>query len=255
MLDSIITWAGDMSSAHNIKVERFPEISRPQRKYEMVSVPGRNGDLVFLEDAWNNYLQEYQIWSGGHTYGDLQRAYISVMEWLYPNASGTSIDRHINLEVNGYHQLIDSYEPDVIRLATFTESIEISNSWNRFGRASIYFNCRPERFMFDAFEAIPVTASGSQIYNRGRECKPFIKVYGSGTGTLTVNGYAISITGMIDYLHIDCEEQNCYRQLSENRNNLITLSTGFPKLSPGTNAITFSGGITRVDIWPRWWNL
>lgn len=256
MLDSIITWAGELSSEHFIKVERFPEISRPQRKYETVSVPGRNGDLVFIEDAWNNYLQEYQIWSGGRKYGDLQTAYTEVMKFLYPpKPAEVTVRDHINLEVGGYHRLIDTYEPNVIRLATFTEAVDISNSWNRFGRASIFFNCRPERFTYDAFNMVTFNEDGSIVNLTSQEAKPYIRVYGEGAGTLTVNGYVISITDMVDFLRIDCDAQNCYRNLVQNRNNLITLTTGFPKLSPGTNTVTFTGGITRVDIWPRWWNL
>ena len=29
----------------------------------------------------------------------------------------------------------------------------------------------------------------------------------------------------------------------------------FPKLVPGSNTISFSGGITSVEIIPRWWTI
>lgn len=256
MRDSFITWAGSPSSDHGIRIERFPNLNRPSRKYEQVSVPGRNGDLFFYEDAWNNYEQAYEIYAGDDVFGAAPTEFTDVFGWLVPVESAPTVDDYINLEIGGYHWLIDTYEPDVIRLATFNMGTDVENSWNRFGRASIYFNCRPERFTSDAFTLITKTSSGGYITNPSiRNAKPFIKVYGSGDGTLTVNGYVITITGMTDYLHIDCESQNCFRLLSENRNNLITLTSGFPVLKTGRNNITWTGGITKVEITPRWWNL
>jgi phage-related protein len=41
----------------------------------------------------------------------------------------------------------------------------------------------------------------------------------------------------------------------ENRNSTITLNNGFPKLVPGENNISFSGGITSVEVIPKWWTL
>lgn len=252
-----ITWHGVPSDTLNIKVERFPNHNRPLQKYERVSVPGRNGDLIFWQDAWNNYQQDYEIFAGTGSRGSTAATFNDIMSWLCPAETAPTITDHINLTVGGYKRLVDTYEPNVIRLATYSVSTDIADAWTRYGQTMLSFDCRPERFTSDAFTMISKTSSGGYVTNpTDRPAKPFIKVYGSGTGTLTVNGYKITITGLTDYLHIDCDSQNCFRQLAENRNSLITLATGFPVLAPsGRSTISWTGGITKVEIYPRWWRL
>ena len=259
MPNSIITWNNVSSDALNVKVERFPHIIRASRKYEQVSVPGRNGNLYFYQDAFNNYDQEYEIYAGTGVRGNVASTFDDIASWLVPRETSPAIFDYINLTVGGYHQLIDSYEPNTIRLATYIDSMDTVNAWSRYGQTTLRFNCRPERFTSDAFTAVTLTTSGGYLTNpTDRESKPFIKVYGSGSGTLTVNGYTISIIGMTDYLHIDCDSQNCFRQVAENRNSLITLTRGFPVLkADGTkqSTVSWTGGITSVEITPRWWKL
>lgn len=252
-----ITWHGVSSDTLNIKVERFPNHDRPLQKFERVSVPGRNGDLIFWQDAWNNYIQSYEIFAGTGGRGSTATTFTNIMSWLCPQIAEPTITDMINLTTGGYLQLIDTYEPDVIRLANYSNSTEIHDAWTRFGQATLSFDCRPERFTSDAFTVITKTSSGGYVTNTtDRPAKPFLKVYGSGAGTITVNGYLITISNMVDYLHIDCDSQNCYRQLAENRNNLITLANGFPVLgASGRSYISWTGGVTKVEIYPRWWKL
>ena len=153
---SEITYAGNKSSDHGLVIERFPLLNRPSRKYEKVSVPGRNGDIYFKQDAWNNYTQEYEVWSGSRN-AAAPDLWANIFKWLYPEERGTTVEDILNLEVNGYHQLIDTYEPNTIRLAQFNEETEVENSWNNFGKSIIRFDCRPERFTADAFEWIDIS--------------------------------------------------------------------------------------------------
>ena len=81
---------------------------------------------------------------------------------------------------------------------------------------------------------------------------PLIKVMGTGSGTLTIQGQTMNITDLVDYVYIDSEQQDVYRLPSENRNSLA--SGVFPKLLPGDNSITISG-FTSVEIIPRFYTL
>lgn len=252
-----ITWHGVNSNTLGLRVERFPNHDRPMQKVDRVSVPGRNGDLFFFQDAWNNYIQNYEIFAGSGNRGSTAPTFTSIMSWLCPPKEAATIDDYIKLTTGGYKQLIDTYEPDTIRLAAYANPTEISDSWTRYGEAVLAFDCRPERFTADAFTMITKTTTGGYVTNpTDRPAKPFIKVYGSGDGVLTVNGYQVSIAGMADYLNIDCDGQNCFRQIAENRNNLLTLANGFPVLgASGRSYISWTGGITKVEIYPRWWRL
>ena len=112
-------------------VERFPDIHKAQRKFRQYNIPGRNGDIFFQSDAYENVLQSYEIYAGDGTYGS-QAPWTELARCLY---------------LDGYQELRDTYDPDHFRKAVFNGPIDIENSWNTHGRATIEFNCRPERYL------------------------------------------------------------------------------------------------------------
>ncbi len=256
MRRSVITWNGVSSDTLGLYIETYPNIIKAQKRFEKVTVAGRNGDLFFFEDAYNNYIQTYEVGAGGKSYGDAQTSWSDLISWLMPEPTDITVDDYINLTTNNYHQLIDSYEPDVIRLAVYTGGVDAENTWNRIGRATIEFDVRPERFTTDAFTPIPIANSGSYITNpTDRPAKPCIKVYGTEGGSIVINGYVLTLSSINAYTYIDCESQNAFKSLAENMNNTVVLTSGFPVLTEGDNDITWSGGITSLEIVPRWWRL
>ena len=66
----------------------------------------------------------------------------------------------------------------------------------------------------------------------------------------------MQITSASSYTDIDCDLQECYKDsLATNCNGNVVLTSGsFPKLNPGTNAVTLSG-ISKLVITPRYWIL
>ena len=132
MLNHTFTWNGHSSDEFGIKIERFPGLNRPARKYTASNVPGRNGNLYELQDAWEEVIQSYEIYAGGQSKNSPQD-FMRIMEWLS--------------EPNGYAVLTDSYDVDHYREAVFVDAMDIANSWNRYGRAVVTFRCRPERFL------------------------------------------------------------------------------------------------------------
>ena len=70
-------------------------------------------------------------------------------------------------------------------------------------------------------------------------------VYGTGDGILKVNGENITLTSINTSITLDSE----LMEASVNSK----MSGNFPTLKPGNNSIDWSGGITKVDITPRWW--
>ena len=83
--------------------------------------------------------------------------------------------------------------------------------------------------------------------------KNIIHIEGSGDGTLTVAGTLMEFTGIVDYLNVDSDIMDVYRQPTENRNSLMT--GDFPVLPAGDSSVSFTGGITKVTITPRFWRI
>jgi len=240
----MIVWAGRSSEDLRVVVERYPAQPSPRRRQEAQSIPGRNGDLLIIENTYDNYLQPYEVYISAERIG-LPRAARAVAAWI--------------CAPTGYQRLEDSYEPDVFRLAYFSGPLDISNILNRFGRATLEFNCKPQRWLKEGEQTVTLTQSGAVLCNPGMESMPLITVYGTGPATLTAGGRTVTINSIDGWLTLDCDLQDAYKISApglpaQNKNSTIS-APEFPVLPPGESAVAWTGGIERVEIVPRWWVL
>ncbi len=235
----MIWFAGKSSDDVGVVVEYSPRPTRPLKKYEVMSVAGRNGDILFEQDAYENYVQTYEVYVRAQR-NRLHYAANAVAEWLYAP--------------KGYQRLEDSYDLDHYRLAYYVGALDIEGVLNTFGRATLEFNCKPQRYLKSGEAALPaITATSTLVNPTEFPARPLITVYGSGTGALAIGDYTVSFTDINSYVTLDCETQNAYKN-TVNRNLYISTNE-FPKLDAGESEISFSGGITSVVIVPRWWRL
>lgn len=235
LLNRRITFGGDVVPA---LIASAPVIKRAKRKVTVVQVAGSNREVVDMEDAWECYDQPYTLFVGDGTEDSIQEALVSVADVLYKK---------------DWQELLDDYEPDYFRLAYFEGPYDIENRKTRVGKFDITLRCRPERFLLTGKYPISIATGGIMSNPTKYNAKPLIKITGSGTGTLTVGDTTMSFTDLVDYLYIDCEKQDVFRLPTENRNSLMTGE--FPLLIPGNTTITFTGGITGVEITPRYYTI
>lgn len=235
---SSLTFAGISSDDVGVRIERYPSLNRPSRKYDRYVVPGRNGDIIEMQDAWNNYVQEYNIFAGDRNNGAAPTAFVSVSEWLFKS---------------GYQILEDTYETDYFRKAIFVGPMDVENVLSQFGRCTIQFECMPQRFLWSGQTTVTKTASGSITNPTAFTARPLITVNGSGSGTITCGSKTLSISSITSGMIIDSENQDAYDAYMTNLNNLI--SGDFPEIPPGTSTFGITGGITSVVITPNYWTL
>lgn len=244
-MKGVISWNGERSDQFGITVENYPEYSKPERKRETFSVPGRNGDIVLMQDAWENVTQKYDIFAGNGKRGAVSGGFSRVADWLY--------------KPFGYCELWDDFDPDHFRLAYFTGPFDVEPSLvGRTGRTTISFSCKPQRFLISGKTPATFSATGKMINPTAYKARPLIKATrtGTGSGTVTVNGTLFTVSEMPAVLYIDCDEMNCYDGSGNNKNSIVTSSTSeFAVLSPGENTIAFTGAIASVEITPRWFEL
>lgn len=235
MVKNYFEFAGQKSTDYGLTIEAYPDYIAGERIIEKKKVPGRNGALVFDTGAYSNAAVSYEVWCKGD-YADLR----GITRWL--------------MQPNGYQRLSDSYDDEVYRMALCSNPIQFDVMMKRYGRATIEFDCQPQRFFLNGETEIDVS-SGTLLTNPGMPALPIITVTGSGAGQITVGAYVVGIsdiptTGLV----LDCDLQDAYSG-TENKNGLITLSDGFPVLESGENEIAYSGGVTSLKIIPRWWTL
>lgn len=235
----MIYWAGVSSDDVRVVVEHYPQVTLPSRKTETKSVPGRNGDLLFVEDAFSNVVQPYDVYISAEAMR-IPSAARAVAAWLYAPA--------------GYQRLEDSYDLDHFRIAYYNGPTDIENILNRFGRATISFNCKPQRFLKLGEHAVSFNSPAVLRSPSRFPAIPMIRVYGSGAGSLFVGEYTVTFSSIDGYVDLDCETQNAYKGVA-NKNASVSFSPDCPRLIAGENQISWSGGITSVQITPRWWTL
>lgn len=226
------------SSEFKIGIEQCRSYPSAARSVERQTIPGRAGELLRDTGTYANVIQPYEIYFNGKVDG-MTAAASKIVQWL--------------MSSRGYCRLEDSYEPDCYRMASYAGPFDAANWMNLYGRATIEFDCMPQRWLKSGETPVSIT-SGQTLQNDWQPALPLIQLTGTGDGELTVGGSTITIAGVEGGLTIDSDTQNAYDGTT-NKNSIITVSGGFPVLAFGETIVAFSGGITAVQITPRWWRL
>lgn len=242
-MKSQFEFAGRCSADFHLTIEKLPTIKAPARKYKTVSVAGRNGDLHIFENAYDNFTRSYECW------------------FRHPEAATPELAHEIKawlLSSGGDQVLQDTYDPQHYHLATYVDQMDIEHLLGRFGKCTIQFDCAPQAFLKRGKFPIEFQNAGALCNPTAFTALPLIQVYGTGSGTLTIDGTVVEIHTVDGYLILDSDTQNAYTLsdtgVAVNRNSSI-YAPQFPELAPGSNEIAFGGDIERIEIIPRWWEL
>ena len=229
----VIIFNNKSSADCRIQVAHPPGYAYPERDYTITHIPGRNGDIIQDNGCYKNVERTYDV-SFDVPNEDFATYANSVAAWLH--------------STTGYARLEDSYEPNYYRMATYRESNIFENLYNQAGTATIVFECKPQRFLKTGDNTITIRNSLNIMNPTGFEAYPLFKVTGT-SGVLTVNGNSITFSSIDDFVMLDCELQDAYK---ENINKNSTISGTFPVLKTGSNTISWTGNITSVTMKPRW---
>lgn len=229
------TFDGKSSRDFGLVISGSQTFGAPERDVEQVEIPGRNGALTISRNRFKNITVSYPAF--------IRRGFsknaAALRAWL--------------LGGDGYRRLEDTYHPDSFRVAQYTGPLDFEMGFlNRTGEFTLSFNCKPQRFLKSGEQTAAYTAPAS-LYNEGFPALPLIKVMGTGAGNLYVGGYTVQILELDGYLYLDSDTQNAYKG-TLNENSAID-APQFPVIQPGKSTVSWDGGITGVEITPRWWTV
>lgn len=241
----IIIYNGRSSKDYHIQVETPPGYDVPKRDIDYVHIPGRNGNVLFDRGSYENVDRTYEV-SFGNLEQDFQEMANKLSTWLHSSTT--------------YARLEDSYDPSCFRLAIYKDNLRVENILSHGGKADLTFDCKPQRFLKSGEKQVTFTGSGILKNPTEFDASPLIKVYGSGACSIKIGSYSVSFSSVEQYLYLDSDRQEVYSYNSSNqlvnKNPATTLSNGFPKLiKDTTSTISFSGGVTKLEVIPRWWML
>ena len=225
---------GKSSLDFGVRISGDGVYSSPKRDYEIQSVPGRSGDLVFDNKRFENVSLTYPA---------------GIVKNFRDNVAAL---RSFLLTRTGYKRLEDTYHPDEYRLALFEGPLDVKETGTIAGKFDITFNCKPQRYLKSGERTYTFTAAG-EIRNRTLfPAKPLVLIYGNGTAG--IGSKTIEVSGnSYPYVEVDCETMDAFYG-ANNCTSMISLTSGdFPELVPGDNEITLGKGITKIELIPRWW--
>lgn len=115
--------------------------SASARSYELLSVPGRNGDLIGTEKRFENGELTYPA-------------------FIYANFKQNIADfRAFINSLFGYHRLVDSYHPNEYRMVFFQGGFDPDvTAKNDAASFDITFNAKPQRFLLSGEQVTTLTA-------------------------------------------------------------------------------------------------
>ena len=224
------------SSSLNVFISGSGVFTAPERAYEFISVPGRDGELLGYEKRLQNVDITYPCF--------FHSSLVDKAKELKSKL----------LSVIGYANLSDTYDTTHFRKAVYVGGTQFKPTQNlEASTFDLVFRCKPQKWLNSGTEKTTLTANGSISNPTLFASQPLITV--TGYGEIYIGSKLITIANVFTDITIDCEMGDCYHG-TENGNSVVQLQGNeFPTLLPGTNNITFDNTITKVEITPRWFDL
>lgn len=223
-MKSYFIWKGISSLDKNIIIKKLPNIERAGANIEKIIIPGRDGFLTKDYGNYNGTVKECECYLDNGNINDL-------CSWL-----------------TGSSKIIFSNEPDKKYKAVIVNSIPLTQVIPTFHNFIIRFECQPYKYELNN-DIIKIIKNNSQIYNIYSSSLPIIKIYGTGNITININSKNIILKNIIDYVVIDSEMVDCYKDTTLKNNDMYG---EFPTLDPGENIISWVGNVTKLEITPNW---
>jgi phage-related protein len=236
MLNETFYLDGIDARSAGIQLQAPIEFSEAVPIVEAQTIPGRNGDLIWETGSYENRGASASCFC---LQKDVEKAISSAGRFL--------------MGKKGYRRLETSDDPDHYWMARVENSPQIAMRLRTLAPFEIGFDCKPQRFVKAGENPVVFIANGSLFNQYGQIALPFITLHGQGAGRLTIGDCVVDVKALDGTLYLDSDTQNAYND--KGNQNLNINAPVFPVLVDGEIPIAFSGGIERVEIIPRWWEL
>lgn len=223
--------------------------STPEKDVEIISIPGRNGDL----SIFNNRFMDQEISFPCYIRKDFIRNFRQLTQWLN--------------SVNGYQRLETSKEPEYFRDALFLGAVEPTpGQFTKDGHFTIKFRMHPQRWLKSSLESIDVGANYKIFNPTNMPAKPLIRFVGNGEVRFVVDSEVIGKVTVTNntspsYVDIDCETYDAYSVDGQgnivNRNADVTFDSD-PYIPPGECSVPWTiigQGAFHIYLTPRFFDI
>lgn len=229
-MDYVILNGVNSNTITGLLISKLPPISKPLMRTQIEEIDGRDGDII-TELGYSAYDKEVEIGLRGNFNVNQVIAYFATEG-----------------------QVIFSNEPDKYYRYKIIDQVDYEKLL-RFRTATVTFHVQP--YKYSATETVvSATSFPATVTNSGNTIsKPKITIYGSNNITISVNGNLLFTIAMGDIgnITIDADALEAYSG-GTLRNRLVTGDYTAFSFAEGTNTITKTGTVSRIDIenYSRW---
>lgn len=230
-------YKGVNSRDMGISILKLPPRIKPERRGEMLNVPGRHGFLFESDNAYNSKTLEIEctfLPPDGKTQDEIDTLIKEILVWL-----------------DGSSELIFSDYPNYYYDATIINSIPIERLFKRYRRFIVTFEVQPFSkskipVIVDKITTSEQTINVSTYY----DTPLIVNLEATGNIEIHINDTIMHLTELEVPIVIDGELMNVSDGNGTNLNNHMT--GDFPKLKPGENTISIlcdeSSTFTRMTL-------
>lgn len=209
-------------------IEELPVVSRAERDIDFIEIDGRHGFLTFDKNRYKPVDYSIELKVNGKANRDLIR----------------------NIFI-GNGDLILSNESDRYYKAVITGTVTVERQLKELYKINVSFKLQPFSYVRTK-ETIIITATPYIIDNpTNTTSQPIIKIYGSGTSYLNINGNIIELKNITsDGLILDFELKEAYdfNKVSKNTDVFGV----YKEFIVGSNTISWTDNITKIEVTPNW---
>jgi phage-related protein len=200
----------------------------PSKRFERISVPGRNGQYVF-EDGYNNKILEFDCSLIKGTIQSKRQRAREIAYWL----SGTG------------DLILDGENDKIYKVVRTVSDIDLSLN-QVVENFKVVFETEP--FQLGTSKSISVdNPTNITLINDGtEEAETIISVTGTGDISLTLDDKILNLTGLTEKITLDSKRYLVYNDLKENK---LDLHFGdFIKIPPRSSELLITGTVSNILI-------
>lgn len=240
----------------DIYIDGALSYNKPKKNIEMISVPGRSGDLTIDYGTWQNVLITYPCFARSLL------AFEAVINTLG--------------RLSGYQKITCTNDSTHYRMGVpiIPEAPTVKRISNDF-YFNLVFNCKPQRYLSSNVSYTIAAGSSLDLVNpTGFQSEPYLEIDDAGTitfkevltsPTALYRQVVATVTNVDDWprLFMDCALMECWSEeivgVKQGENKEVSFSPNeFPVLyanQDGSKTKVTNGTTASLKIYPRWWEL
>ena len=206
-----------------------PAITPNTKRMQYIEIPGRDG-TVRVFDGYDDrpFPIDFNIYDG-----------INVNKKL----------REVNPIFSNCKTIKFTDDPEIYYKV---KEFKISDKERVFDKAyefSAEVKIEPFDYLVEGSKVITLTSSTTLVNPGTYYSTPTLKIYGSGTINMSIGSYSFQVTNVNGYVQINSALLECYKDTDPLGKEM---KGSFPLFVPGSNKITLSAAITKVELVPNW---